>query len=479
METNSFTAVDFETATSSQMICQVGIVVVKDNIIIDTFESYVKPPMNKYDIGNINVHHISAETTMNAPTFSDLWPKIEHYFINTIVVAHNSNFDESVLYKNLDYYGIMTMGINSFHCTCSYYNRSKLECLCAGFNMKYNPELHHSALYDAKCCAEFAIHMFNGDSPDWSKVEEAYSKKVIIKKAPNFKNKTKLKGDIYVKDLTGADETNPFYDRKIVITGEFNQERKSLAKTLKSMGADIDSAISKKTNYVLIGTNPGPVKIEKLDKLIHDGYNIRKLHQSDLDKIFSGIYDDYQSEKIIKKELDLTITHYKSHHITFKDGLNIIASKDLYFGKGLSGNPELFYQITGNLGAFGDKDIYPETKICILSDYTLMLLEKGVKDETVIYIQDYYNNNKSIIFDFYFMSESDILDYCKKRCDSCGDELTVNLHENYMESAIKTIDKKQIEFKEDHNYIKINGMYILKMNDGRTWCPSRQIRDRR
>lgn len=34
MNTHSFTAVDFETATSDRMICEIGIVVVKDNKIV-------------------------------------------------------------------------------------------------------------------------------------------------------------------------------------------------------------------------------------------------------------------------------------------------------------------------------------------------------------------------------------------------------------------------------------------------------------
>ena len=152
--------------------------------------------------------------------------------------------------------------------------------------------------------------------------------------------------------------------------------------------------------------------------------------------------------------------------------------KELFYGKGFAGNFDLFNQITGNLGAAGDNiQIYPETNIILLSDSTLSKLEKGEKDETIQYIQNYYNNNKSIVFDFKFLSESDVLNFCKERCERCGDELTMEMYERYMESAYKAIEEKpKYEFKDGKNYCKVGDKYILKMDDGRTWCPSRQFR---
>lgn len=239
-----------------------------------------------------------------------------------------------------------------------------------------------------------------------------------------------------VKDLSNADPNNPFYDRKVVITGEFDIERKELGKILKSMGADIDTGITKKTNYVLIGEYPGPKKIEKLDKLIHDGYNIRRLYFTDINAILEGDWEGYHAEKAVRKDLDFTIDHYNSHNIVFKDLRNIIASKELYYGKGFAGNFDLFNQITGNLGAFGDNDIYPETNICVLSNSTIAQLAEGIKDDTIEYIQNFYNSNKAITFDFQFISEQEILRYCKERCEKYEDEITAELYNRYLDSIV-------------------------------------------
>ena len=150
-----FVAVDFEYSNHLQMACQVGITVVKDGDIIETISRLIQPPSNNYEQNYINVHHITPKMTENEPTFDVVWQEISKYFIGTTLVAHNKETEETVLYKNLDYYGIMPMGINPFICTYKIYNRG-LEELCAGFNMDYTD--HHNASFDSECCAKFYIN---------------------------------------------------------------------------------------------------------------------------------------------------------------------------------------------------------------------------------------------------------------------------------------------------------------------------------
>lgn len=419
----NFIAVDFETATNTRMACQIGIVVVKEGLIVEKISKLIQPPSNYYDSNTINIHHITPEKTKDSETFDKVWKQISAYFTNSTVVAHNAQFDEDVLLKNLAYYGILPLGIKPFKCTCNLFNRTGLNDLCHGFGMDVSG--HHDALFDAECCAHFYLKYLNGEKP----IQTQRKKKTLSEKKAE-----KLTGDILVKDLSNADPNNPFYDRKVVITGEFDIERKTLGKLLKSMGADIDTAITKRTNYVLIGEYPGPKKIEKLDKLIHDGYNIKKLYANDIAAILEGDWKGYHASKEVKKDLDFTIEHYRLHKLSFSENNNVIASKELYYGKGMAGNFDLFNQITGNLGAFGDNEIYPETNICVLSDSTIKKLSLGMKDETILYIQNFYNNNKAITFDFRFISEQEILRFCKERCERCGDEVTMDLYNKYVNS---------------------------------------------
>ena len=43
---------------------------------------------------------------------------------------------------------------------------------------------------------------------------------------------------------------------------------------LKQKGADINTTISKNTNVIILGIDPGPSKMIKIEHLLADGYNI-------------------------------------------------------------------------------------------------------------------------------------------------------------------------------------------------------------
>lgn len=63
------------------------------------------------------------------------------------------------------------------------------------------------------------------------------------------------------KDL--EDKTHFFYDKKVVITGDFNhfQDRNEMARLLWEVGADVDTGIGKNTQVLVVGDNPGPSKM--------------------------------------------------------------------------------------------------------------------------------------------------------------------------------------------------------------------------
>lgn len=294
MNKYSFTAVDFETATHDRYICQIGLVVVKEGQIIERFTCLVKPPHNLYDRACTQVHHIQAEDTIYSEEFDALWPKISPYFVGTQLIAHNASFDEDALKKTLKYYGISTKEILPFKCTCSYFHRASLRSLCAGFGIPYNDVLHHTALFDAECCAEFALKMLEGKEPDWDLVNRVSNENKHTHMVPPKSYHEQLHGDVLVKDLTGANPENPFYNKKIVITGVFTQERKELGAVLKSMGADIDSSVTKRTDFVLVGESPGPAKLKKIETLNSTGSNISILNQNDLDLILEGNWEPYK-----------------------------------------------------------------------------------------------------------------------------------------------------------------------------------------
>lgn len=93
-----FAAIDFETANNQRSsVCSVGIVVVRNDEIVDTFYSLINPEPNYYSYWCSQVHGLTREDTENAPVFPDVWKQIEPLIDGLPLVAHNRPFDESCL----------------------------------------------------------------------------------------------------------------------------------------------------------------------------------------------------------------------------------------------------------------------------------------------------------------------------------------------------------------------------------------------
>jgi DNA polymerase III subunit epsilon len=247
-----FTALDFETATNAHnSICQVGLVVVNNGIITKRYSSFVKPPQNKYEYQNILVHKIEPYMTDNAPDFTEIWKEIDKHICNKHLVCHNTDFDLLKLNETLAYYNIPVPNY-TFSCTYKIFKNNLKECC-----KQQNIELfgHHDALYDAIACALLYIKSINSNEKIfYNSDDQPYAFKRIEKEdlIPNF-------------DIQNSN--NPFYKKKVVFTGDLIEyTREEAAHKIKLLGADVNTSISKKTDLVVIGRNPGPSKLEKINQ---------------------------------------------------------------------------------------------------------------------------------------------------------------------------------------------------------------------
>lgn len=287
----NFIAVDFETATLKRSACQVGIVVVKGGRIVEKVNRLIKPPANRYTPRCMAVHGISPKMTEKSPTFAQLWPEIKGYFDANFVVAHNAKFDIEVLYRNLDMYHIPHPILMGTACTYEMTGLN-LEEACRKHNISIGA--HHDAESDAEACAALFLKYLRGEMSAATAVQYSPAQKVeSVEEMVPAENDTsaafhkQLRGAVLKKDLEGADPGNPFYDKKVVITGLFAIQREELADKLKSMGADIDTSIGVRTDFVLVGEEPGPKKMEKLEKLVEEGHKVRAIFEDELNEILS------------------------------------------------------------------------------------------------------------------------------------------------------------------------------------------------
>lgn len=156
-----FAAIDFETANSKRSsVCSVGIVIVKNGIIKDTFYSLVNPEPNYYNYFCTQVHGLTQKDTENAPSFPEVWKQIEPLIDGLPLVAHNARFDSSCLkavfrtyqmdYPNYVFYDTLCRSRQ----VLPGLENHKLPTVAKACG--YNLESHHHALADAEACAWIA-----------------------------------------------------------------------------------------------------------------------------------------------------------------------------------------------------------------------------------------------------------------------------------------------------------------------------------
>ncbi len=274
-----FTAIDFETAHQARWsICQVGLVRVENSQIVHTYSSLIQPPDNQYVKWNTAIHGISSYLTRESPFFPELWKEMKGYIENQLVVAHNVSFDAECLEQTLRYYHLE---IPDFKVDCTYRKTGvSLDAACWGLDIKL--ERHHDALCDALACADIYMRLASGQFPDNSKVNEAKRSRSGF----NFRGHERIKGELLRPSPWVVDKNSVFFGKKVVFTGVlFSIGREEAARIVRDLGADVDSGVTSKTNYVIVGSEPGPAKMRKIEKYNQEGSSITIIHEEEFLKI--------------------------------------------------------------------------------------------------------------------------------------------------------------------------------------------------
>ncbi|MGM9869826.1 MAG: 3'-5' exonuclease [Sodaliphilus sp.] len=159
----NFAAIDFETANSERCsVCSVGVVIVRNGEIVDTFYSLIKPEPNYYHYFCSQVHGLCKRDTDHAPIFPEVWKQIEPLIEGLPLVAHNKSFDENCLKAVFRTYQ-MDYPDYEFHCTLLAARRrwrgmpNNLDAVAARCGIDFCN--HHHALADAEACAQIALQI--------------------------------------------------------------------------------------------------------------------------------------------------------------------------------------------------------------------------------------------------------------------------------------------------------------------------------
>lgn len=301
----NFVSIDLETATSDRSsICQIGITVVERGEITKSRSWLVRPEDNEYDSWNSWIHGITPSKTKDSPSFPEVWPKVQPYLQNKIVVAHNTSFDmyalrdaldaASIEYPTFDYFCSLRLSKKLVKGCCSY----TLPCVLDHLGIEF--EGHHNAKKDSLGCAKLMVKCLELAECGFDEIEEKYSFSRGKFYPGGFKAQLAKdkSGGSYMKEfldnLKGDpdkyDEGSYFFGKTVCFTGTFQYgTRKDLLTKIANIGGIPTNSVTAKTDILVVGEQDYRVvgedgmsnKQEKALDMIAKGKEIEILSESD------------------------------------------------------------------------------------------------------------------------------------------------------------------------------------------------------
>jgi DNA polymerase-3 subunit epsilon len=162
--TLNFTAIDFETANSSSAsACSVGLVKVRDGVVVDKAGWLIKPPLghDHFNEWNTRIHGIMAPDVADALLWSEQLPDLVAFADGDHLVAHNAGFDMGVIAGACR---ASFIEVPEFRYLCSLqvarktYNLESYRLPVAAMAAGFEDFAHHDALADSEACAAIIVH---------------------------------------------------------------------------------------------------------------------------------------------------------------------------------------------------------------------------------------------------------------------------------------------------------------------------------
>ena len=262
------------------------------------------------------------------------------------------------------------------------------------------------------------------------------------------------------QDLFGdnaAIQQNPLTDRRVGFIGKF-KNRAALVRKVKEFGASPKSkeGLTRDTQILVMGSE---IKQELLNRLLcyeHDGWKPLKISETELEDIFKGHNNGYETPAVPIKQISIDMSYYNwippvysteddgededtgircSSPLVYGDS-NPISGMEVYVPSRSDTDMGVLRQIIGNFGGYANTEYSDETNVVMLSEETLRLLEQGIKDEVISTIEKQYNDSSAKFFNIQFTSEPDFINWVKRRISIFPDESTIALLQEYESSKL-------------------------------------------
>jgi len=278
-----FLAIDVETANPDMAsICQIGIAGYQGGRIVCEWESLVNP-QDWFSPVNTEVHGITEDMVVGAPTLPELEGVLRQYLNGNIVVCHTP-FDKVSIHQAYGSYALVPPA-------CTWLDTARVArrtwdavsrrgyglanvCRLIGYGF-----VHHDALEDAKAAGQImleAIRVTGLTVQDWlHRVERPISSCVAS-----------MGGKPRACD---ANPDGPLYGEIIVFTGALQIPRCEAADLAARIGCEVAANVTRRTTMLVVGDQDvtrlaghgRSSKHRRAEELIASGQAIRVLRESD------------------------------------------------------------------------------------------------------------------------------------------------------------------------------------------------------
>jgi len=129
---------------------------------------------------------------------------------------------------------------------------------------------HIGEVASKKICEVFGVDFYKHSPEEFYKIEGFGPE--MVKSIEEFIKVNKNRIEKLIEYINPKNpekkevKESPFLDKTVVLTGEMKKPRREIKELLESLGAHVSNSVSKKTDFVIVGENPGS-KYEKAKKL--------------------------------------------------------------------------------------------------------------------------------------------------------------------------------------------------------------------
>ncbi|MCX4365362.1 MAG: exonuclease domain-containing protein [Bacilli bacterium] len=233
-------------------IIEISGVKVKNDEIIDTFSSLIKP-INPISSFITELTGITNEMVASAPSVDIVLPKFMEFIGDSILIGHNVNFDINFVYDSLENMGYSKKLTNNFIDTMRISRyllknlaHHRLMDLANFYHISY--EGAHRSLTDSKITYEVYLKLKEQIINEFGNKEEFMRY--------NTSKNYGVKASLITPTVDKFDENHPLWHQYVAITGVLaNMTRKEAMQSIVDVGGYVEDTVTNRTNYLVLGNN--------------------------------------------------------------------------------------------------------------------------------------------------------------------------------------------------------------------------------